>query len=39
LVGTRLEGWSAGDYQLVLNVKDELSGKTVELKEPFSVVQ
>lgn len=37
LVGTRLEGYAAGEYQLVLSFKDELSGKTLELQEPFSV--
>jgi hypothetical protein len=37
LVGTRLDGYAAGDYQLVLSFKDELTGKTLELQEPFSV--
>jgi VWFA-related protein len=27
-----------GDYEMVLNFRDELSGKTLELREPFSVV-
>jgi VWFA-related protein len=27
-----------GDYEFVLNVKDEVSGKTLEVKEPFTVV-
>jgi VWFA-related protein len=38
LVGTRLEGYAAGDYKLVMSLKDEISGKTLELQEPFSVV-
>jgi VWFA-related protein len=37
LVGTRLEGYAPGEYELVLSFKDELSGKTAELHEPFSV--
>ena len=27
-----------GDYEMVMNFRDELSGKTLELREPFSVV-
>jgi hypothetical protein len=38
LVGFSLEGAAPGDYQIDLSVKDELSGRTVELHEPFRVV-
>jgi hypothetical protein len=37
LVGTSLEGATPGDYELVLTLKDELAGKTIEVKEPFAV--
>jgi hypothetical protein len=37
LIGTPLDGASPGDYEVVLSVKDELSGKTVEVHEPFHV--
>jgi VWFA-related protein len=37
LVGTRLEGSPPGDYEMVISFKDEVAGKTLELKEPFSV--
>jgi hypothetical protein len=37
LVGFSLEAAIPGDYELVLRVKDELSGKSVALREPFSV--
>ena len=38
LVGTKLDGYAPGEYELVMNFKDEISGKTVELREPFTVV-
>ena len=38
LTGTPLEGAAPGDYELVLTLKDELSGKTIERREPFTVV-
>lgn len=34
---TSLQGYAPGDYKLVLSLKDELSGKTVEYAEPFTV--
>jgi VWFA-related protein len=37
LVGTRLDDSPPGDYEMVLSLKDEIAGKTIELKEPFSV--
>ena len=37
LIGFSLEGATPGDYEMVLRFKDELSGKTLELHEPFSV--
>jgi hypothetical protein len=36
--GFSLRGASPGDYELVMSVRDRLSGRHVELKEPFSVV-
>jgi VWFA-related protein len=37
LVGTKLEGSPPGDYEMVLSLKDEIAGKTLEVREPFSV--
>jgi hypothetical protein len=37
IVGTRLPAEATGDLELVLSVKDEVSGKTLEVKEPFTV--
>jgi VWFA-related protein len=37
LVGTKLETSMPGDYEIVLSLKDEIAGKTLELREPFSV--
>jgi VWFA-related protein len=37
LVGTPLERATPGAYELVLSLKDEVSGKTLELREPFTV--
>ena len=37
LVGTSLEGFAPGDYEFVLNLKDEIAGKTLEIRELFSV--
>jgi len=37
LHGISLEGAPAGDYELVLRVKDEIANKTIEVKEPFQV--
>ena len=37
LVGTRLDDSPPGDYEMVLSLKDEIAGKTLEVKEPFSV--
>jgi len=38
LHGIALEGASPGDYELLLRVKDEIGGRTVEVREPFQVV-
>ncbi|HET7295461.1 MAG TPA: VWA domain-containing protein [Vicinamibacteria bacterium] len=38
LVGTSLKDFSPGAYEFVLSVKDEISGKSLEVREPFSVV-
>jgi hypothetical protein len=37
IVGTRLPAEASGDLEFVLSVKDEISGKTLEVKEPFTV--
>ena len=37
LIGFSLEGATPGDYELLMRLKDEFSGKTLELREPFSV--
>jgi VWFA-related protein len=37
LVGTRLEDTPPGDYEMVFSFKDEVAGKTLEVREPFSV--
>jgi VWFA-related protein len=37
LIGFSLEGASPGDYEIVMRVRDELSGKTLNLHEPFHV--
>jgi hypothetical protein len=38
LVGTSLEGYAPGSYAFVLRLKDELTGKTLEIQEPFAIV-
>ena len=38
MVGFSLENVPAGDYELVLRVRDELSGDRLEQREPFSVL-
>jgi hypothetical protein len=37
IVGTRLPAEATGELEFVLSVKDEISGKTLEVKEPFTV--
>ena len=37
LVGTRLPAEATGDMEFVLSLKDEVSGKVLEVKEPFTV--
>jgi hypothetical protein len=37
IVGTPLLGVAPGEYELVLSLRDELAGKSVELREPFTV--
>jgi VWFA-related protein len=38
IVGTGLPGVVPGEYELVLSVKDEVAGKSVEVREPFTLV-
>ena len=37
MIGFSLDGADAGDYEIVMRFKDELSGQSLELHEPFSV--
>jgi hypothetical protein len=37
MIGFSLADAAPGDYEIVMRVKDELSGKSLELHEPFSV--
>jgi VWFA-related protein len=37
LVGAPLKNADAGEYEFVLTVKDEISGRTLEVREPFTV--
>jgi VWFA-related protein len=37
MVGFSLEDATPGDYEMVMFFKDELAGKTIEIKEPFTV--
>lgn len=39
LMGFRLDGAQPGEYEMILSVKDEVSGKALEVKEPFTVVE
>jgi len=38
MVGPPLEGADPGDYELELNLKDELTGKIMDVKEDFTVI-
>jgi VWFA-related protein len=38
LHGISLQGAAPGEYDLVLTIRDELAGKTIEVLEPFAVV-
>jgi VWFA-related protein len=37
--GVSLAGMPAGDYELIVNVKDEVRGETVTVREPFALAQ
>ena len=37
MIGFSLADATPGDYEIVMRVKDELSGKSLELHEPFRV--
>ncbi len=37
MIGTRLPPEAVGDLELVFSLKDEVSGKTIEVREPFTV--
>ena len=37
MVGTKIEGVAPGEYEWILNLKDELSGKLLQIREPFRV--
>ena len=38
MIGFSLGGAAPGDYEIVMRVRDELSGQSLELHEPFSVI-
>jgi hypothetical protein len=38
IVGTSLEGYEPGAYEFTLTLKDEVTGKELQVKEAFSVV-
>jgi VWFA-related protein len=38
LIGFSLRGAAPGDYEMRLTFRDEVSGKTIDLREPFRVV-
>jgi hypothetical protein len=38
LAGSSLEGFAPGNYEFVLTVKDEIAGKSVEVREPFTLL-
>ena len=37
MIGTRLPAEAMGELELVFSLKDEVSGKTLEVREPFTV--
>jgi hypothetical protein len=37
MVGAPLDSVEPGDYQLVISLRDEISGQSLELKEPFTL--
>ena len=37
LIGLRVDGWAAGDYELVLDVRDDVAGSRLETRESFSL--
>ena len=37
IIGSPLGDAAPGDYELVLTFQDEVSGKTLEVREPFTV--
>lgn len=38
LTGSPLEGAAPGDYEYVVHLKDQISGKAIEIREPFRIV-
>jgi hypothetical protein len=38
MAGSSLEGYAPGNYEFVLTVKDEIAGKSVEVREPFTLL-
>ena len=38
MVGNKLEGFPPGDYEFVISLKDEVAGKAMEVREPFTLV-
>jgi hypothetical protein len=37
MVGTKIDGVPPGEYDWVLNLQDDLSGKVLQIREPFTI--
>jgi hypothetical protein len=37
MVGQKIEGVPAGEYEWILNLTDEIAGKALQVREPFKV--
>jgi len=37
MIGFEMDTAAPGEYQLVINIRDELSGQSLELREPFTL--
>jgi hypothetical protein len=38
-MGTRLDGAGPGEYELVIDVRDEIAGESLQIREPFTLVE
>jgi VWFA-related protein len=39
MFGFRLEGAEPGDYEIIMAIRDDLAGRSFEMREPFKVVE